>query len=300
MATNRGNFPSALMPGIKAWVGTSYREIERQCRMAFKDGGGSSKAYEETVMYSGFGLAAVKGEGEAVTADSHQESFKTRFTHLTYGKMIVVTREEVEDNQYMEKARARSRSVGFSMRQTEETVAAGVYNNAFDSNYAGGDGAAMCSTSHPSTNGTWSNRPTAGVDLSDAAIEDAGTAIMNYTDDRGLRIGLTPRKLVVPTASWGEAKRITESQFVPDSANNAVNVINGYFPESNLVYRFLSDTDAWFILTDAPDGLKYFERRALEVERDNDFSTQNMMMLATYRLSYGWDDPRGIYGSPGA
>jgi hypothetical protein len=297
---SRANFPAALQVGINKWIRIAYDEYPMQCNIAFTDAGGSSKAYEETVAYQGLGLAEVKAEGAAVSFDSHQQGYKTRFTHMTYGKGVIVTREEVDDNQYMELGRARSRAVGFAMRQTRELVAASVYINAFDSNYLGGDGASMISTSHPSAAGNWANRPTNGVDLSDAAIEDANTAIMAFTDDRGLRISVRPRRLIVPRGLWGEAKRITQSEYQPNTANNAINVINGMFPEETLVYQYLTDEDAWFILTSEKEGVKYFTRRALEVDRDNDFSTQNMLMMATERYSYGWDEPRGIYGSPGA
>jgi hypothetical protein len=262
----------------------------------------STKAYEEDQELAGFGLAPVKSEGGSISYDTTVNGYVKRYTNVTYGLGFIVTQEAVEDNQYKEQAEKRVRALRRSMRHTKETVAANVLNRATDSNYTGGDGKELLATDHPTANGTQSNELAVAADLSEASLEDLFIQIMNATDTRGLRIALKPRKLIVPPALAFEATRIVKSDLQNDTANNAVNALKsmGMLPEGVQVWSFLTDADQWFVKTDAPNGLKGLNRRALALEKDGDFETGNFKHKATERYSFGWTDWRAIYGSPGA
>jgi hypothetical protein len=263
-----GNHPKALWPGINAWFGVSYKERPVECTMVF-DEESSEKAYEEDVEASGFGLAPVKQEGTAVSYDSHTQGYTKRYTHVAYALGYIVTKEELADNLYEKVSKSRARSLAFSMRQTKEVIGANIFNNGFDTNYTGGDGKPLFSATHTSLNGSWSNLIAVAADLSEASLEDQFINIMNATNSRGLKIALTPRKLIVPPNEAFNATRIVKSELQNDTANNAINAIRsmGLLPEGVMVWHYLSDTDAWFVKTDCPEGLKYMSRAALEFTR---------------------------------
>lgn len=296
-----GNHPKALWPGINAWFGLSYEEYPIEYAKVF-DEETSDKAYEEDVEASGFGLAPVKLEGQGVSYDSHTQGYTKRYTHVAYGLGYIVTKEELADNLYEKVSKSRARSLAFSMRQTKEVVHANVFNNGFDTNYAGGDGLPLFSASHTSLNGTWSNILAVAADLSEASLEDQMINIMNATNARGLRIALTPQMLVVPVNEAFNAQRIVKSSLQNDTANNAINAIKsmGLLPKGVMPWHYLTDTDAWFVKTDAPEGVKTFKRAALEFTKDGDFDTDNAKAKAYERYSCGWTDPRAVYGSAGA
>lgn len=296
-----GNFPKALWPGINKWWGTFYNEHTEEFPMLF-DKETSDKAYEEDVLTPGFGLAPVKAQGASVTYDSEQQGFVSRYTHVAYALGFIVTREEMKDNLYAEVGKRRTRKLAFSMRQTKENVAANVYNRAFNSSFTGGDGKELLATDHPTLSGDQSNELAVAADLSEAALEDLSIQVMNATNDRGLKISLMCTKLIVPPALWFEANRILKSVLQNDTANNAVNALKATnaIRDGIGVNHYLTDTDAWFLRTNAPEGLKCFEREAIDFSEDNDFDTDNAKYKAYERYSFGWTDWRSLYGSPGA
>jgi hypothetical protein len=292
-----GNHPKALWPGMHAFFGASYKEHPEEYREIFNVEK-SSKNYEEDTALSGFGLAPTKTEGGAISYDSETQGFTKRYSHVVYGLGYVVTEEELEDNQYEIVSRKRIKRLAFSMRQTKEIVAANVYNRATTSGYTGGDGVVLLSTSHTSTNGNWSNTLSTAADLSEASLEDLCIQIGQATNDRGLNMAIRPTKLIIPINLMFDAKRILKSDYQSGTANNDINAIKGMFDFT--VNHYLTDTDAWFLKTDAPNGMTMFERRALSFSQDNDFDTANAKAKATMRFSVGWSDPRGVYGSVGA
>lgn len=296
-----GTHPKLLWPGLQAIWGNLYKDDPEEHTSIF-DVGTSDKAYEEDQELAGFGLAPVKAEGGSISYDTTINGFVKRYTNVVYGLGFIVTQEAVEDNQYKSQAEKRTKALRRSMRHTKETVHANVLNRATDSNYAGGDGKELLATDHPTANGTQSNELAVAADLSEAALEDIFIQIMNATDTRGLRIALKPRKLIVPPNLAFEATRIVKSNLQNDTANNAINALKsmGMLPEGVQVWSFLTDTDQWFIKTDAPDGLKSLTRRGLALEKDSDFETGNFKHKATERYSCGWSDWRAVYGSPGA
>lgn len=297
-----GSFAKALMPGVRKWWGDSYAENSLIWPKMFETET-SSKGFEEDVQSTGFGLMPQKPEGTALVYDTASQGFIQRYTHITYALGFVVTEEAIEDDQYMVIARKRSRSLGFSMRQTQETVAANVLNRAFSSTYAYGDGKELIATDHPNfSGGTWSNELNPAADLSEAALEQLNIQIMNAQDDRGLQINLKARALIVPPSLAFEAHRILKSVNQNDTANNAINAMRdmGLFPDGVIVNPHLTDLDAFFVRTNCPDGLMAFKRRAAEVKEDNDFDTSNMKVKGSFRASWGATDARGVFGSEGA
>lgn len=297
-----GSFAKLLWPGINSFYGTAYKEYPIEFLDIF-DRNPSRKAFEEDVQMTGYGLAQVKSEGSSISYDSQSQGYIHRYTHLTYGLGFIITREMMEDDQYDMVSSRRSKGLAFSMRQTKETVAANILNRGFNDNYAGPDGVALLSDAHVhySSQGTWANELAAAADISEAALEQASIDISKFTTDRGLKIPVMPRKLIVPSELEFEAARILKSLLQNDTANNAVNALRvlGKFPEGVKVNHYLTDTDAWFIKTNCPDGMKYFERRADDFAMDNDFDTENAKYKATGRYSVGCTDRRGIFGSPG-
>lgn len=298
---NTGSIAKLLWPGLNAVWGKEYVEHPVECRDLF-DMETSEKAYEEEVLVPGFGLAPVKAEGSSVQYDSTSQGYVSRYTHIAYGLGFIVTREAIDDNQYEKKALGSTRDLAFSFRQTKENVAANVYNRAFNSSYTGGDGKELLATDHPIQGGTFSNELATPADLSEASLEDICVQIMNAVNDRGLKISLMPRSLIVPTALTFEATRILKSQLQNDTANNAINALRsmGMFPEGVKINHYLTDADAWFVRTNAPRGMKMFSRTAAEFAQDNDFDTSNLKYKGYERYSVGWTDPRGLYGSAGA
>ena len=298
MAINTGNFAKALWPGVNKWYGDAYAEHATEYTDLF-DTETSRKAYEETMSVSGLGLASVKTQGGSVPYDSMQQGFLTRFNHVVYGLGFVITREMVEDDLYDVIGKQRASALAFSMRQTKEIVGANVYNRAFDSTYTSGDGKEMIASDHPNVaGGTWSNIQSA--DLSEAALEQACIDVMKWENDRGLKIAVMPEKLIVPVDLVFEADRILNTPLRVGTADNDINSLNkmGKFPGGIVSNHYLTDVDAWFVRTNVK-GLKHFERRADDFSMDNDFDTDNAKYKATGRYSFGWDDPRAIYGSAG-
>lgn len=297
-----GNFAKAIYPGVSAWYGMAYNEHTPEYPEIFSYNK-STRNFEEEVGITGFGLANVKAEGQGITYDTQYQGYIKRYTHVTYGLGFIITLEMMEDDLYDVVARRRARALAFSMRQTKEIVGANVYNRAFNSSYTGGDAKEMCATDHPNvTGGTWANELTTAADLSEASLEQASIDIGKLKNDKGLNIAIRPLKLIIPPDLEFEAVRILQSTLQNDTANNAINAIKsmGKIPQGYRVNHYFTDTDAWFILTDAPDGMKHFERRADSFGVDNDFDTENAKFKATARFSFGWTDPRGIFGSPGS
>lgn len=298
---NSSSFAKALWPGVNAWYGKAYGEYSTEYNKLFETFK-SSKAFEEDVGVSSFGLAVVKPEGAPIQMDSERQAFITRYSHVVYALGFIITREIMEDDQYDVVGQRKAQGLAYSMRQTKEVVAANVYNRAFNSSYVGGDGKELLATDHPNfAGGTWANELTTAADLSEAALEQACIDIAGFTNDRGLLIAAKPKTLIIPRQLMFEAKRILGSDGQVYSADNTLNAIKtmGMIPEV-VVNHYLTDTDAWFIKTDVPHGMKHFERRADSFDMDNDFDTENAKFKATARYSFGWTDPRGLFGSPGA
>ena len=251
---------------------------------------------------SSFGLAVQKPEGSAVSYDSEKQGFVSRYQHVVYALGFVITREMMEDDQYDVVGQRKATGLAFSMRQTKEIIGANVYNRAFSGSYLGGDGASLVSASHANVaGGTWSNTLATAADLSEASLEQACIDIAGFTNDRGLLIAVRPETLVIPRQLMFEAKRILGTEGRVGTDLNDLNALKtlGIIPKV-VTNHYLTDADAWFIRTNVKDGMKYFERRGDSFEMDNDFDTENAKFKATARYSFGWTDPRGIYGSAGA
>ena len=294
-----GSFAKALWPGINSWYGMQYDEHRVEYTDLFKTES-SDKAYEEEVAVSGFGLAPKKAEAAGISYDTARQLFVKRYTNVTYGLGFIITREMYEDDLYSVIGKQRSRSLAFSMRQTKETVAGNIFNRAFNSSYTGGDGLELCSTAHVTAGATFSNITNPASDLSTAALEQAAIDIMDFRDNRGLKISVQPKCLAVPTALAFEAQRILKSALEHDTANNAINALKSMnvFPDGIKVNHYFTDANNWFIVTNVPDGLKYFERRGDDFSPgENDFDTANARYKATARYVFGWTDPRAVFGS---
>lgn len=293
--------PKALWPGIKAFWGQVYDEHKEEYSDLF-DSDTSSMNYEEDVQLTGFGLAPVKSEGSGVAYDSELQGFTTRYTHIAYALGYIVTKEELDDNLYEQVSRRRAAALAMSFRQTKENVGANIYNRAFNSTYLGGDGVCLASTAHPNTSGgTFANAPSVPADLSEASLEDALTAVMGFQNDRGLLINVMPRSLVVARQNWWNANRIMKSAYTPTTANNAVNVLvaTNALPEGIVMNHYLTSPNAWFVRTNIQNGLKYYSRVGIQFDQDNDFDTMNAKAKGYERYSFGWTDPRAIYGVNG-
>lgn len=298
---NTGSFAKALWPGVNAWYGKAYKEYPEEYSKLF-DKYTSRKAFEEDVGVSSFGLAVQKSEGSPVSYDNERQAFITRYQHVVYALGFIITREMNDDDQYDVVGQRKAQGLAFSMRQTKEVVAANVYNRAFNTSYTGGDGSALCVTNHANLKGgTWSNRLSTDADLSEASLEQACIDIAGFTNDAGLTIAVRPKSLIIPRQLMFEAKRILGSDGRVGTDNNDLNAIKslGAIPEI-ITNHFLTDTDAWFIRTDVPDGMKYFERDADSFDMDNDWDTENAKFKARGRYSFGWTDPRALYGTQGA
>jgi Mu-like prophage major head subunit gpT len=298
---NSGSFAKALWPGVNAWYGKAYDEYEVEYTKLF-DTFKSSKAFEEDVGVSSFGLAVQKPEGAPISYDSEKQAFITRFQHAVYALGFLITKEMMDDDQYDVVGQRKAQGLAFSMRQTKEIIGANVYNRAFSGSYLGGDGSSLLSTSHANLKGgTWSNRPTTDMDLSEASLEQACIDIAGFTNDAGLLIAVRPKSLIIPRQLIFEAKRILASDGRVGTDNNDPNALKvmGVIPEV-LTNHFLTDTDAWFIRTNIQNGMKYFERKADAFDMDNDWDTENAKFKATGRYSFGWTDARALYGSQGA
>lgn len=304
MPITTGSLAKALWPGVSAWYGEKYNEWPVEYTQLF-DEEKSTKAFDEDVGISGFGLAVEKAQGSGVSYDDAEQSYIQRYINKTYALGFIITEEAIEDNQYNIAVLGRrdARALAFSMRQTKEILAANVYNRAFNSSYTFGDGKEMCATDHPlHAGGTFSNELAVSADLSEAALEQACIDIAGFANDRGLKISVMPQSLHINAANMFEAERILKSVLQNDSANNAINALRskGAFPQGVKVNHYFTDADAWFIRTNCPEGLKYKNRVGNEFKPDNDFDTGNAKFKARFRCSFGITDPRAVFGSPGA
>lgn len=298
---NKGVFGKALWEGVNAWYGEAYNEFPLEYTELFNKYN-SNKASEEDVGLVGLGLAGVMTDGGDVSFDAMRQGYITRYKHIKYGLGFIITDEMIEDDLYGVAAQKSASSIGYSMRQTKETIAANVYNRAFNSTYTGGDGIEMISAVHPNVSGgTWSNTLATAADLSEASLEQACIDMGSWTNDRGLQINAMPQKLVISIQQQFLAERILMSPLRVGTADNDVNALKnmGKFPGGVVMNHYLTDADAWFLRTDIPDGMKYFERRADALSDDIDFNSDNIKYKTTARYSFGWTDARGIYGSPG-
>ncbi len=295
----RSDLPSLLWPGLHALFGSEYAKHPKEYTRIF-DVRTSDKAYEKVAELTGLGLASVKAEGASIVYDKPGQGPETTFTHVTYGLGYVMTREAEEDNQYKDIAENNTKALTWSMWTTKEIVHANVLNRATNASYVGGDGVALGSASHPTANGTQSNLLTA-ADLSEASVEDAMTVIMAAKNSRGLPVAIRPIRIIVSPGQVFNATRIFQSDGRQGTANNDVNAIKtlGLVPE--IVYNhYLDDLDAWYIQTNVPNGLISFQRRALDLEKDSDFDTENRKSKATERYSAGFGDWRSVFVNLGA
>lgn len=295
-----GSFPKLLWPGLNQIWGDAYKEHQPQYLMLF-DKATSDKAYEEDVGITTFGLVPVKPEGTAIYYDSERQSYVSRYTHVTYGMGFVVTREEIEDNKYMDVGARGAKALAFAYNQTRENVGANVYNNGFTGGPTYGDGVSFFNGSHPIYGGTASNILSVAADLSEASLEQLLVNISLATDARGKKISLKGMKLIVPPQLMFDAKRILGDPERPGTADRDINAMYhmGMLPGGFEVNQYLTDPDAYFIRTDLKDGVRYFERRAAAFENDNDFSTENGLFKVTGRYSVGVTDWRSCFASPG-
>jgi hypothetical protein len=300
MATiNTGSHPASLWPGVKSFFGKIYDEKPLIAGMVF-DEVSSDKSEEKYVEETGFGLASVKSEGGPIAYDTDQQGYTQTLTNVTYSLGGKVTMEAIMDNKYEPVAMRKAKKLARSMRQTKENVFANILNNGFTS-ATGGDGKELLATDHPTLDGTQSNELSVAADMSEASIEDMLTQIRGAKDSRGLRIQLKGRKLIVPPELEFEATRILSSTNQSGTANNDINALRegGMLPDGVVVWDYLTDEDAWFIKTDADDGLIMQNRMDVKFEQDNDFDTKNACMSAIARYVGGWGDWRAVFGSPG-
>jgi hypothetical protein len=295
----RSNHPDALWPGVKAWYGKNYETLPMLWSDVFERQT-SNKAYEKVIESTGFGLAVAKPEGSSISYDSDQEGVVNTFTHVVYGLGYIVTREELEDNLYTYVSKGRSKALAFSMRTTQEIVHANVLNRATSGSYVGGDGVALASASHPTLAGNQSNLLTA-ADLSEASLEDGLKTLMVAKNSRGLQIALTAESLNVSPYDAFNAERILKSQLRSGTANNDINAVRsmGLLPKGVNVNNYYTDQDQWFLKTNAPEGLLSMWRRDVDLEKDNDFDTENAKAKSTMRFAVGWGDWRSVFLSAG-
>ena len=300
MAISRAQMLKELLPGLNALFGLEYEKYEDEHTMIY-DSESSERSFEEEVKLSGFGAAPVKAEGSAISYDSAQESFTARYNHDTIAMGFSITEEAMEDNLYDSLSARYTKALARGMAYTKQVKAANPLNDGFNT-YQSGDGVTLFNTAHPLVNGgTNSNRPTVAADLNEVSLEDAVINIAAYTDERGLLIAARPRRLIVPPALMFVATRLLETEGRVGTADNDINALrnNGSIPEGYSVNHYLTDSNAFFIITDVPNGMKHFERTALETSMDGDFDTGNVRYKARERYSFGVSDPLGIYGSPG-
>ena len=302
MAISRSQLVKELEPGLNALFGLEYNRYENEHAEIFASEA-SDRAFEEEVMLTGFGSAPVKTEGSAGTFDQATESFTARYTHETIAMAFAITEEAIEDNLYDRLAARYTRALARSMANTKQVKAANVLNNAFNSSFAGGDGKELCATDHPiATGGTFRNELSTAADLSETSLEQSLIDIAAFVDERGLKIAMQGVKLIIPKELQFTAERILRSPQRVGTADNDINAMAsmGMIPQGYRVNHYLTDTDAFFIMTDAPNGLKQFVRSPVKTAIEGDFDTGNVRFKARERYSFGFSDPRGIFGSPGA
>ena len=302
MAISRAQLLKELLPGLNALFGLEYEKYGEEHQEIFEQES-SERSFEEEVKLSGFSAAPVKNEGSAIAYDNAQEAFTARYNHETISMGFSITEEAIEDNLYDSLSARYTKALARAMAYTKQVKAASILNNGFDSNYTGGDGVELFSTAHPLVSGgTNQNEPTTASDLNETSLENAVITIGGWTDERGLKIAARPMKLIIPSALQFVATRLMESQGRVGTADNDVNALRsmGSIPQGFAINHYLTDTDAWFLTTDVPNGLKHFVRTAMQTSMDGDFDTGNARYKARERYSFGWSDPLGMFGSPGA
>ena len=300
-AISRANELKQLLPGLNALFGEEYNNYENEHEDIYVTEN-SERSFEEELKLSGFGVAPDKDEGAAISYDTAQESFVARYTHETIAMGFAVTEEAMEDNLYVSLSGRYTKALARAMAYTKQVKAMAPLNLGFTT-FNSGDGVSLFNTAHPLVSGgTNANRPAVGADLNEASLEDAIIQIGGWTDERGLKIAAQARKLIVPSALQSVATRLLKSEYQPGSANNDVNAIvsTGVLPEGFSVNHYLTDTNAFFITTDVPDGMKHFVRSPMTTSMDGDFDTGNVRYKARERYSFGVSDPLGIFGSPGS
>ena len=302
MAISRSQLLKELLPGLNVLFGNEYKRYEEEHKAIFETET-SERSFEEETKLSGFGTAPVKGEGAAIAYDNAQEAWTARYNHETIALGFAITEEAMEDNLYGSLSARYTKALARSMANTKQVKAANILNNGFKSSFAGGDGKPLFDTQHPLVSGgVNSNEPSTPADLNETSLEAAIIQIAAWTDERGLLIAAKPRKLIIPPALMFVATRLLETELRTATADNDTNAIRamGAIPEAYGVNHYLTDTDAWFIRTDVPNGLKHFIRSPLSQTMDGDFDTGNVRYKARERYSFGWSDPLGMFGSPGA
>ena len=300
MAISRAQLLKELLPGLNALFGMEYAKYGEEHKEIFESES-SDRSFEEETKLSGFSAAPVKDEGSAIEYDNAQEAWTARYQHETVAMGFSVTEEAVEDNLYDSLSARYTKALARTMAYTKQVKGAAILNDAFSTTY--GDGVALCSTAHPLVSGgTNSNRPAVAADLNETSLEAAVIQIGGWTDERGLLIAARPRKLVIPSALQFVATRLLETEGRVNTADNDLNALknNGAIPEGYAINHYLTDTDAWFLMTDVPNGLKHFTRTPMQTSMDADFDTGNSRYKARERYSFGVSDPLGIFGSPGA
>ena len=311
MAISRAQMLKELLPGLNALFGLEYNKYEDEHAEIYETES-SDRSFEEEVKLSGFAAAPVKDEGSAISYDTAQESFTARYTHETVAMGFAITEEAMEDNLYDSLSARYTKALARAMAYTKQVKAANPLNNGFTNSFQSGDGVNLFTASgdgvtggdgHPTVDGGKNdNRPATGTDLNETSLEAAVIQIAGWTDERGLLIAARPRKLIVPPNNMFVATRILQSEGRPATADNDINAIrtNGTIPEGYSVNHYLTDTNSWYLITDVPNGMKHFERAALENSMDGDFDTGNVRYKARERYSFGVSDPLGIFGSPGS
>jgi len=302
MAISRAQLLKELLPGLNALFGLEYAKYGEEHKEIYETES-SERSFEEETKLSGFSAAPVKNEGSAIAYDNAQEAWTARYTHETIAYGFSITEEAIEDNLYDSLSARYTKALARSMAYTKQVKAAAVLNNGWASTVTYGDGQTLFSTAHPLVSGgTNSNTTATGVDLNETSLENAVIQIAAWTDERGLLIAAKPRKLIVPPALMFVATRLLETELRVGTNDNDINALknNGSIPEGYTVNHFLTDTNAWFLTTDVPNGLKHFVRTPLQNSMDGDFDTGNVRYKARERYSFGVSDPLGIYGSSGA
>ena len=302
MAISRAQLLKELLPGLNALFGLQYATYDQEHKEIYETET-SERSFEEETKLSGFSAAPVKSEGSAIAYDNAQEAWTARYNHETIALGFSLTEEAIEDNLYDSLSARYTKALARAMAYTKQVKAAAVLNNGFSSAYVGGDGVSLFNASHPLVSGgTNSNVPTTPADLNETSLEAAAIQISLWTDERGLLIAAKPRKLVVPTTLQFVATRLLETELRVGTTDNDINAIknNGTISEGYCVNHFLTDTNAWFLTTDVPNGMKHFVRSPLANSMDGDFDTGNVRYKSRERYSFGWSDPLGMFGSAGA
>ena len=301
MAISRQQLVKELEPGLNALFGLEYKRYDNEHAEIY-DTENSDRAFEEEVMLSGFGNAQTKAEGSGVSFDDAQETFTSRYQHETIALAFAITEEAIEDNLYDRLASRYTKALARSMANTKQVKAANVLNNAFDSSFKGGDGKELCATDHPTLAGSFKNELTTSADLNETSLEQSMIDIAQMTDERGLKIAARGVKMIIPSELQFTAERLMKSQGRTGTADNDINAIAamGMIPQGYVINHFLTDSDAFFIKTDVPNGMKMFVRAPIKTAMEGDFDTGNVRYKARERYSFGFSDPRGIFGSPGA